>query len=385
MGGIAAGLKYLFDVFVKGMKGSYEVQGTLLGAMSDTNAGFDTSKTMFLAMDRASINYGVSQKEYIQGLSYLQSTYALNNSAFGKMSDDQRAYMGKQTVVALGLGKAIGMSTEQTSELISNLVIMGESVGNMPKAFEQFRIQAIAAGLTVPDLTKMIAMIAPVSTTVRGSGDNMIKTLLNFKNVFETSTAPILRFGSQAAQQQRFANAMMAFSKATADLTVPELMVAGGVKPGVQGGLTSSMMAARGMKPGERLIPLVGRILEGVRDETEKVGVAATFLGQRFNMNLETSLELGELITSYNADLLAGQRGDAKRAAQAQSTLVDLNRKSAEALEDPIQKIIRLIENILMAVMNVVGIFGVGKGALERAMQTRDRVAGEAERPAGGG
>jgi hypothetical protein len=386
------------------LKGAVDVNQQFLNSVTGLNLGIGGSLPLFAKMSAAAAVVGVSAEEVTAGLKAVTSAYALNVFSLRRISRETSvaATTAAEQVIAnqaaattaavaigktMGLGKAMGLTTDQTASLIVSLTRMGKPMQSINAVFKESAVAAKASLLSMDDFTGIMAQFASVSMLTRGAADKAQNMMMSFAGALTTATDPISTMIRESGNMAQFTQSMKEFANVVARMDLTQLMAvmgAGGMEANITGMVEKAAQASRP----EQMINLLQMIASAAGNTGDQVGVMTMFLRAQ-GMRFDQALTIAELVGEASRGMVNGvAMGNLEAREQAQKQLANLEATALgqAAVKDPLQTIATLMERLVGLVAgasgmgNLVGGIGGMGGALFRASGLAARPAGPAGR-----
>lgn len=356
---LGAAFSFLGSTIMRALRGTVGIHRTLMGAIRLQDISILNSASIYGQAAVAGGLYNIKQEEQIQLLNALTSGYALSINATRDLAGTQTFH----AVQAMAYGKALNLSTAQTIATITTMKLFGTSLGNMPGAFLDIKGAATAAGLTMTDMTSILNRLAPVSLAVKDANMRILNLFAKFGDVTRGSLiAPMQEFLGTERGMKASAEAMTKFAQAAEQLSLPHVLAfGGGMGLGGATSLTDAFTNAMAKTRPEIMVNMlrqVVRILPG--GQKEMTGQLAIFLAQMTGARAEIAFTM--------ADRFLSMESDTKKArTQGQQEFERVNKQQVEnfallssAIENPMERLIGLVKDILTWIATIAGRFFLG-------------------------
>jgi hypothetical protein len=334
-------------------------------------ASISGSTRLFGAFTTSAFLMGIKMEEFSTVFNALTASFAINQMNMARGGEEWLSSVGKSIAAFIGMAKVAGFSAEKTAELATTFGMLGKDMTQLPEVFAQFEDNVRRTALAPPMLASALAAIAPISMGSAHAADFLVKTLVGFRQAFHTSTDPILQFARENNRMRLMSDSMQEFAQATTKLSLPEMLAFGSKEPGLD--LTGAIQEAiKGPEGGGRpaiLLNYVMKVMEGVADSQQRVGVGTVLLSERFGIEMSKAYSLSELIASLTRQKMSMDQGDTKAMGQLMKDMSMGIDGVASAIQDPQEKIVLLLQKLVTMGITLLGFFGGGSSHLATTMR----------------
>lgn len=368
----------LLSIAIKGIMGAVaggmDTFRQLLGTVHSANIGWGQSIKLYGQLSYWSSVYGASSEEAMSALKALTEGYAINTLMIGKRGDAEKELLNRIGPVVgkiAGMGKVLGLSTEQISSLIVSASQMGAPMETLDDTFKRLAGTAKAAFLTVGDFTGIMATLAPVSRLTKNAVERTEAVFLGLADTFAKSKDPLFEMVKSSGRMAELAASFKGLADAAARMDVAPLMAVLSTKT-LYTNINDLVGAAATANRPEAMLDLVKMVGRAAQDST---GAMALFLSQQQNIPINQAHVLGKLLTEQMDAAARGDReGETELTKSIRAEMENLGMTAANtaAMKDPLQYMANILEKIFslltgFATGGVGGMLGVvlgsGRGA----------------------
>jgi hypothetical protein len=231
----------------------------------------------------------------------------------------------KQSSLAIArtvaMGRAIGMTDQETHALISTFGILGENLADSDILMARVAAQAERLGMPVADLAKNLELLAPANLFAGKSTEYSLNALTRFGNSILTNVNdPILKTADRA---KIAAQAMRSLAEASARLDLPQMLAFGAAMDGFTGTMDEALTRVQGMKRTD----IVAKAFKGIETMAEpgQKLMAKTLLASTMgigNLNDQFGMALGNFNAIQGQG--AAQLTQNNEAVEKMSNLLDV-------------------------------------------------------------
>ena len=352
-GGLGAAFTFLLGALQRTMKGTFATQRVMTGALSMQDASFGKSMTLYTRMALGADFWGIKQEEQIGLLKTLTSAYAINATS----QRDLVGASGMAAMKALAFGDALNLTTEESAKTIATMKLFGTATKALPISFVRLKNEAVAAGLTVSHMAGVLNELAPLSLLAANAHTRIIGVFAQMGQTIDRSlTDPMLKFVTQERHIRLTADAMQAFAKAAAKMTLPEVVAfGGGLGLGASSNLADAMEAAMGKTRPDMLLNMyreVSKTLPG--GQRDVLAGMTAFIATQQGVALETAARMAEITIGTKAEQQRLASSDVTERERAQEAQLERFAVISSTIEDPMQKLIGIAQSILGILLDLV-------------------------------
>ncbi len=366
---IAAGLtqaftlgKFLLRLFVEALQGTIKTERVLLGTFALGNVSFARSAELYGRMAFSGAIWNVNQEEQIGLLNTLASTYAISARSQGSFTAGAAA----ATTKALGLGKSLNLTATQAAQTIATFRIFGVAFETLPMQIVNLKEQATAAGLTVADMSNILNNLAPLSLGVSDAHTRIMDVFADFGRVSRTSVIqPMEEFARSGRGIRASADAMNAFAKAAAALSLPEVLAfGGGMGLGGAVSLTDAFTKATAKTRPEIMIEMLRMFAKQLPRE-DLPGQLATIISKQFKVTNELiAIRMADLFIQTEEKRKTTRQDDDDAVSRANQDQLERFTVLSSAITDPQEKLLQIARSMLALLTGIAGKFLGGGGVV---------------------
>jgi len=340
----------VFQAFGRGVN----TMRTFTGGISSANYSLADATALMTSMGVRGAYMSVSMDELDKAMASLISSYSIQTKTLRMSDKATKAYVataGMSVTAALGYGKAVGMSADETTKLINSMILMGEPLETIDRSFGALYTNARQAGVNIADFAKALETLAPSSVFVRNATATTTSHMKQLASALIGTNTPLFQIPGRL---NLTANALQEIAKVSAQMDVPALLAFGstmGVRPG---NLTERLDEALKTDRITILERYTDKITASVKSSGAQTFAVFSLLQQMGIKDTNLARSASEMLIKRSE---AQHKGDLSSQKDIEDQLKKLDKRMVESLaQDPMEKLIQYAQNQLVQLTQIVGI-----------------------------
>jgi hypothetical protein len=303
------------------MKNGAEISKSFAGTTLRNSASIASLTKVLMINDTLMARLGVTAEELAKNVNVLTQSYALSTGGAQRLGYTTDSYIKAAmtaSIHTLAMAKAIGMSDEQTGQMMSTMGLLGEDLSKSNEIFARMAYQANQAGLNVNDLVNATNSLTSANIFATGSMMKTSRSLAGFAQSVMESNNALLNGSNKAYMAAKAVNAM---AEAASKLDIGTIMAFGGALKGFSGTMDQLLAQSTGMNRMDILKQYQGTVAASAPEGSKQL--AKTILAQQ--------LGITELNTAMTTAIGSFKNGNVSQAQVAKE--MEESMKQGQALE----------------------------------------------------